>query len=69
MEKGQCIHYLASQLVGRAKLASGAMSITNAGSRYKIKEAVPTRYNINEEADFSWLRGMMEKKTTSLASA
>ena len=47
VEKERWSHYLAPQLAGRAQLALAALSI---GEYDAIKEAILTRYNINEEA-------------------
>ena len=50
VEKERWPHYLAPQLAGKAQLAFAALSITGVGEYKAIKEAILTRYNINEEA-------------------
>ena len=50
VEKERWPHYLALQLAGKAQLAFTALSIMEVGEYEAIKEAILTRYNINEEA-------------------
>ena len=50
VEKERWPHYLVPQLAGKAQLAFAALSITEVGEYEAIKDAILTRYNINEEA-------------------